>query len=128
METCQQLVLSPVSLFSLLEDLVHRFGAPGLLFLPGQGSHPFQISGRAPGRLTEKVRICYKQKHGTKRSPLSRSKCTLVSSVPGPYGRMQSASPHCPCPDLTFLNLFSSSWPLAMSFLFSFSFLTFSLC
>lgn len=41
MEICQQLVLSTVSLFSLLEDLVHWFGAPDFLFLPGQGSHPF---------------------------------------------------------------------------------------
>lgn len=41
MEICQQLVLPTVSLFSLLEDLVHRFAAPDLLFLPGQGSHPF---------------------------------------------------------------------------------------
>lgn len=42
MEICQQLVLPTVSLFSLLEDLVHRFAAPDLLFLPGQGSHPFR--------------------------------------------------------------------------------------
>lgn len=67
-------LLSIVSLFSLLENLINPFRAPDFVILTNESNHTFQISDKVLGKLAEKVRNYLKTKPKntwTKHLPLS---------------------------------------------------------